>query len=182
MVDYTQFSDWLDSELPPLPGNQTIPSDSMIVIRGGLPYSYDPATRFAYSDMGANATQTPISTIDQWESIAGTLVASGIDEGFTLAANIWTVTAETSLLPIQMQAGVTAMKVGSGDDTYQFGIFINSVHVGVGMSINTHMTKLDSCYLTAPLILVNGDTVEIKVRNLDDTANVVITDMFFGIS
>jgi hypothetical protein len=178
----TKFSDWLDAELPPLPSNQTISGDGLVVIRAGIPYTYDPATRFSYAEMVSNAGATGITVIDQWESIAGTLVSAGPEEGFTLAANIWTVTAEDSLDPIQMHAGLTAMKVGSGDDTYQFGIFLNDVLVGAPMSISTHMTKLNSCYLTAPLILETGDTVEVKVRNLDDVANVVIMDMFFGIS
>jgi hypothetical protein len=178
----TKFSQWLGTDLPPLPSEQTIASDQLIVIRGGIPYAYDPRTRFAYSDMSANAAVTTINTIDVWEPVAGTLIASGFEHGFTLAGNIWTVTAETSLDPIQVAAGMTAMKVGSGDDTYEFGMFVNGSQEGVGMSLNTHMTKLDNCFLTAPFILATGDTVEIKVRNLDDTANVVITDMYFGIS
>jgi hypothetical protein len=182
MVDLVKFSTWLGTELPPLPSEQTIPGDQLIVIRAGLPYSYDPKTRFAYADMVSNAAATGITVIDQWESIAGTLVESAFGQGFTLAANIWTVTAETSLEPILMMAGVTAQKVGSGDDTYQFGIFINGILDGAPMSLNTHATKLDNCALSAPLLLATGDTIEIKVRNRDDIANVVITDMFFGIS
>jgi hypothetical protein len=182
MVDYVKFSEWLDLELPPLPGNQTIPSDQMIVIRAGLPYAYDPVTRLAYSEMSSNAAATGISTQNQWESIAGTLVAPAGIEGFTLAANVWTVTTEDSLKPLLISAGQTAMKVGSGDDTYQFGIFLNDVLVGAPMSINTHMTKLDSCYLTGPVILETGDTVEVKVRNLDTLRRLWIEVIPLGIS
>jgi hypothetical protein len=179
---FTKFSEWLGTELPDLPGDQTTTLDQMIVIRSGVPYAYDPVTRLAYAEMSDNATATGITVIDQWESIAGTLVAPAGIEGFTLAANVWTVTAQTSLNPIQIRAGLTAMKVGSGDDTYQCAIFVNGAQKGAAMSLNTHMTKLDNCYLTAPVILANGDTVEVKIRNRDDVADVVITDMSFGIS
>jgi hypothetical protein len=181
MVVKVKFSEWLGADLPPLPSNQLIPDDDMIVIRGGLPYAYDPITRAAYSEMGANASATTINTLGDWESIAGTLVASGLEEGFTLASNIWTVIAEDSIGPVQVEAGITAMKVGSGDDTYEVAIFKNGTIRGVGMSLNTHMTKLSNAFVKTPLFLDAGDTIEIKVRNLDDTANVTITDMFFGI-
>jgi hypothetical protein len=175
-----KFSNWLGTDLPPLPSNQTIADDHLIVVRGGLPYSYDPVTRLAYSEM-INAVATTINTIDVWESIAGVLVDSA-SLGFTLAANVWTVTAETSLDPIRVEAGLGVMKVGSGDDTYEVGIFVNDVLKGVPMPVNAHMTKLGNVYVTIPEILATGDTVEIKIRNLDDIADVVITSMQFGIS
>jgi hypothetical protein len=177
-----KFSDWVSGELPPLPSNQTIAGDGLVVIRGGLPYEWDPVTRKAYAQMSGNAAVTTINTIGVWESIAGTLVASGSDQGFTLASNIWTVTAEDSLDPRQMEVGMGVMKVGSGDDTYEVGIFQNGTLEGVAIPVNAHMTKLGNLFVKAPLILDTGDVIEVKIRNLEDTANVVITSMFFGTS
>jgi hypothetical protein len=177
----TKFSEWLNLELPPLPGGQWIPGDDLAVIRGGVPYTLDPVVRESYAEMGGNGSATTINTMNVWESIAGTLVAPSGVEGFTLAANVWTVTAQDSLRPILISAGLTAMKVGSGDDNYEFGIFVNDVMVGVGMAGNLSSTKWQSFYVARPKILNNGDTIEIKVRNRNDNANVVVSDMFFGI-
>ena len=135
MATFTKFSEWLDTELAALPGDQTISTDKMVVIRGGVPYAYDPATRFAYAEMGGNAVATTINTVNVWESIAGTLVASPADLGFTLAGNVYTVTAETSLNVLSIQAGCTIMKVGGGTAVnFEIGIFINGVMTGVGQS------------------------------------------------
>jgi hypothetical protein len=177
-----KFSDWLDSGLPDLPSEQTIPGDQMIVIRSGLPYAFDPRTRFAYASFIGNASMTTINTQNVWESIGGTLAASGGEEGLSFAANVFTVTAETSLVPVQIQAGVSFERDGNGDDNFQFGIFVNGSISGVPIAASGNMNKANSVYVTVPSILVNGDTIEIKVRNLDDDVDVLVTDMFFGIS
>ena len=183
MVQFKKFSEWTDTDLPALPGNQWLPGDAMVVIRGGLPYAYDPVSRFAYADMGGNAAPTTINTVDVWESIAGTLVASVADEGFTLASNVYTVTAETSLFPILVSAECTAMKVGGGTAVnFQFGIFVNDVMVGVGQNALASAAQWGSAIVSIPVLLANGDTVEIKVRNRTDADDVVVSDMSFRIT
>lgn len=177
-----KFSTWLGTDLPDLPGNQTVSTDQMVVIRGGVPYAYDPATRFAYADMSGNATPTVIAAADTWTPILGTLVASGVETGFTLAANIFTVTAETSLDPLRIRAGCTFMKVGGGAAVnFEIGIFVNGVQVGVGQTDTAGSAQWGNANIGVPAVLANGDTVEIRVRNRTDGDDVTISEMSFGI-
>jgi hypothetical protein len=182
MVQFKKYSEWTGTDLPPLPANQWLPGDAMVVIRGGEPFAYDPVSRFAFASMGDNAAPTTINTVDVWESIAGTLTVSAADQGFTLASNIYTVTAETSLFPILIAAECTAMKVGGGTAVnFQFGIFINDVMVGVGQTALASAAQWGSAGVSVPAILAQGDTVEIKVRNRTDADDVVVSDMSFRI-
>ena len=182
MVDYTKFSDWVFTELPNLPAQQTIAGDELVVIRGGVPYRYDPVTRLGYADMAGNALETTINTVDVWESIAGVLVASGAEQGLTFAANVFTVTAETSLDPVRIKAGVTMHKdAGGAGVNIEVGIFVNGSQVGVGSTDTVATTQFGNAYVAVPAILANGDTVEIKVRNRTDADSLTVTEMSFGI-
>jgi hypothetical protein len=182
MATFTKFSEWLDTELLPLPSQQTISTDQLVVIRAGVPYAYDPLTRFAYADMKGNAAATTINTVDVWEPIGGVLVASGVETGFTLATNIFTTTAETSVGVLSIQAGCTVMKVGGGTAVnFELGIFVNGVMAGAGQSGLASAAQWGNMNVFVPVILANGDTVEIKIRNRTDSDDVVVSEMAFEI-
>ena len=179
---FIKYTEWINTELLPLPSQQMLPGDEIVIIRGGVPFRYDPVTRFAEATMAGNALATTINVMDQWESIAGVLVDSGIDTGLSLAGNVYTVTAETSLFPIHIEAGVTIMKVGGGTAAnFEIGIFVNGIHVGVGQVGLASSAQWGNANVAKENLLATGDTVEIKIRNRTDADNVVVSEMRIGI-
>ena len=175
----TKFSDWVFSELPPLPDKQILATDSLVVIRAGVPYSAPLNATFAYGSMADNAVETTINTVDVWESIVGAIVDSGLEESFTWFGNVLSYIGEDMTIPEMVYLDFTLLKTGGPVDTdiYQVGLFKNGALVGVGASTTIVNSNTESGSLTLPVIFAQGDTLEVKVRNRTDADNVTVKDM-----
>ena len=173
-----KFSEWVDLDLPTLPGGQLVDTDKLIVIRGGAPFSVDPIERFAYGSFAGNALVTTINTVDVWEAINGVLVDDPSTINYTLAASVYTHDAVDMLRPTPCFVSASFFKDGGGSaHNYEIGVFVNGSLVGGGMIDNGSSSLSGNAAAMVLFTLNNGDTVAAMIRNRTGNNNVLVTDL-----
>lgn len=173
-----KFTEWVDADLPPLPGGQLIDTDKLIVIRGGAAFSVDPVERFAYGSFAGNALSTTINTVDVWESVNGTLVDDASTIGYSFAANVYTHDQVDMIRPVPAFVSASFMKdAGGGAHNFEIGIFVNGSLSGGGMIDNGSNSLFGNAAAMILITLNNGATVEPMIRNRSGSDNVIVTDL-----
>ena len=161
-----------------LPGEDPIEGDELLIMRSGTVFRGTPATALAYASMNANPVETVINTIDVWEPIGGSLDNLFASTNFTFdqPSNAYTYigTSMQHAEPINVRASLS--KAGGGDNIYEIGVFVNGSIQGTGMSVGASTALVGFVASAVPRVLLTGDVIDMRVRNLSGNSNVTVID------
>lgn len=129
--------------------------------------------------MTENTTVTVINTVDVYEDIAGTIVASTGNERFTFLTDTLTY---VGIRPIKAAIDISIFlrrDSAAASRVMKFGLFLNDV---VAQEVEVTMTNgITNASFTTGINLVTGDELKMKVLNTQDTSDVVITTFDFRV-
>lgn len=134
---------------------------------------------FGSAYMEDNATATTINTIDVFEVIAGTFTAGSNLEDFTVsAAGVLTYTGDPDrLIPLVASVGLVS---AADNKVFEFQWFKNGTTAIAPKQARKHPTAADVGHISvrADVLLSTDDTVQLKVANATDTANVTVQNVY----
>lgn len=125
-----------------------------------------------------NATVTALTQLIP-AKVAGAYIASGNNRGFTHTSGTLTYTGRSRVFDIHGTVSIYKVSgTGGVSDVFLVEIYKNGSLIGCGESAaiayNNDPTNID---VLADSLLVDGDTVEIYVTNLDSNADAVVENM-----
>ena len=160
-----------------LPGEVPVDGDEQLILRGGTVYRASAAAAYANAGMNANAVETTITTVNVWESIGGVLVAGLTAPTFIFAANQFTYIGVNHIAPASIRASMSAIAADAvAGLTYEVGVFVNGIQVGLSMSVNATSTEVGFVLVEAAHPLQTNDIIDMRVRNIKDATNVTLID------
>lgn len=122
-----------------------------------------------------NATATTISSQNSWVKV--TNFSSGVTNNVTFSSNELTVTRNGNYKVSSSGAAIPA----SSSTTFEFGVFVSDSLVSKSKLPRRLATTNEQTWAITGLVigLTNNDTISLRVRNLDGTSNVTISDAGF---
>jgi hypothetical protein len=166
------FEDYFASK-GDLPAEELVDGDDILVLRSSTVFRGVVKLNSAFASMTGNASATTINTLDVWEAIAGTLVDIDSTSTLTFAANQYTYTGPNQTHKVKIRASIS---LAGGDESYQVGIFVNSVQVGDAMTAKSSATGIAFIQTTVAHALQTGDVIEMMVRNTEGTEDCTVSD------
>lgn len=164
-------------------GPQPTAGDEALILRADTVFRSSFVYNQALMYIDENATETTINTIDIWEQMAGSWVNNVSTPTFTFASGQYTYVGPDQIQPATIHACASISKSIAGAAVYEIGVFVNGSLIGNGMKLlisDATGTLHVSC--NAMKALVTGDIIDLRIRNRNDTDDVLVSDAQLVIS
>lgn len=150
--------------------------DQYLVLRSGVVYKTSFGQTRGFAHFTDDADVTTISTIDTWTDVANTLVNPSITPTLTFAANTFTYAGLDQLTPTPIRAAVSIIKPAAGSTAYSVGIAINGTVVAAHQTAD--VDDQDRVFIATEwhAALSAGDTITMKIKNRDNTDDIICQD------
>jgi len=160
-----------------VPNDQILPTDALVVIRSGVPYSAPISNKYARGDMKDNLTETVITSVDTWEDFQGAITPD-TGSNFAWFGNVLKYIGPDSEFPLSTSINFTVQRAsGPMASNVQVGVFRNGVLGGIGSTMTLLGDAYGSSSFTGPVLFNQDDELTVKVRNRNNTSNIILTDL-----
>ena len=175
------FETYFDTK-PVLSGPQPTAGDDLLVLRGGTVYKSNTVDNKAFASLYDNVTSTTITAQGTWVQVTG-LTQGATTPTFTFANDAFTYVGPSQIVPANFFFNASLFYTVVDGAGLEIGVFNNGVLMTGGMRVDAldNVNKVCvACNVMANLTI--GDVIDFRIRNRDNTGDVIVTDAHMGIS
>jgi hypothetical protein len=137
--------------------------------------------KVSYGNMYISGSATIISTpvTNTWYSLSGSTWLAGTTNGVTFSGGVDTLNVQTGKSGKYLIIGNGRINRSGGNSVYELGISINNASPAIGyynMSCTVATETSSSISVHGYFNLSAGDTVQLAVRNITGTSNILVSE------
>lgn len=159
-----------------LVGQQSPSGDEYLALRGGTVFRATQVYIKGFAYDAENLTPTPTSVVNTWTPLANTLVQGVTTPTLTFSANQFTYIGPNQIVQSSLKAAISAYVATGTNLAYEVGVFVNDLLIGVPMQVAVSDTGMAYVAADVQRILVTGDVIDMRVRNVTDGTSLIVAN------
>jgi len=156
-----------------LTGQQAPAGDHFLTLRSGTVFKQSVVYNKAYAGFNNSPTQQ-VSVADVWMPLDAVMVQGATTPTFTFATNQFTYIGPNQIIPNTIKAAMSCVVEVAGGGHFEIGVFVNGLLIGDPMVIAVAQ-GFEYVATEVTRLLVTGDIIEIKIRELAGTDTVTVS-------